>query len=60
MPCLLQIGYEMFEILFYLLLALLPVILVSQKLKMSKRYEIREMSDWRKLDKGFDPTKESE
>ena len=49
---------KMFEIFIYLILALAVVLLLSRKLKLSKRYEIREMSDWKKLDKGVDPSKE--
>jgi hypothetical protein len=53
-------DYAMFEILIFACIALGMVILISRKIKFSKRYDIREMSDWKKLDHGVDPTEDQQ
>lgn len=54
----LRMECAMFEIGIYFLIALLIVILVGKKVKFSKRYDRREMTDWKKLDEGIDPSVE--
>jgi len=53
-------GLKMFEIFISAFVALTISILASRRIKLSKRYEIRELNDWKKLDKGIDPSKEPE
>ncbi len=55
-----RMDYAMFEILIFACIALGMVILISRKIKFSKRYDIRDMSDWKKLDHGVDPTEDQQ
>jgi hypothetical protein len=52
----------MWKINFFMILVAIAAISISRKMRMSSRYErhSRELSDWKSLDKGIDPTDRQE
>lgn len=55
----------MWKISFWIITVAVAAVFISGKLRLSKRYEredksIREVSSWRSLDRGVDPTEDAE
>lgn len=55
----------MWKISFWVITVAIAAVFISGKLRLSKRYEredksIREVSSWRSLDRGVDPTEDAD